>query len=258
MILDEIVENTRLVVENSKWLKPQSQLEQEIKSKRAPRGFAVALKTPGRIRIISELKKASPSGGLIRSDFDPESIAEMYENNGAAAVSILTDEKYFQGRLTFIERVKTVIDLPALRKDFMIDPYQFWEARAAGADCILLIVRILSDNQIRDFLSLTKDLEIDALVETHSASEIERALAAGAELLGINNRDLDTLEVDLDSTRKLRALVPDGLTLVSESGIKTADDIRRLRDWGVDAALIGESLMRAANPGALLYEFANA
>jgi indole-3-glycerol phosphate synthase len=257
MILDEIVQNTRLVVEGAKQLKTLSQLEAEIERESAPRGFAAALKVPGRVRIISELKKASPSGGLIRPDFVPDDIAEMYESHGAAAVSILTDEKYFQGQLAFIQRVKAVIDLPALRKDFMIDPYQFYEARAAGADCILLIVRILSDDQLRDFLSLSRELGMDALVETHSASEIERALAAGAELLGINNRDLDTLDVDLETSRKLRALVPDGPTLVSESGIKTVEDMRKLRDWGMDAALIGESLMRSDNPGALLSELAN-
>jgi indole-3-glycerol phosphate synthase len=258
MILDEIVENTRLVVERAKQLKPQSLLEAEIINVGQTRGFAAALKVSGRIRIISELKKASPSGGLIRPDFVPEQIAEMYEQHGAAAVSILTDEKYFQGQLGYIDRVKAVIGLPALRKDFMIEPYQFYEARAAGADCILLIVRILSDEQIRDFLSLTKELGMDALVETHSKQEIERSLSAGAELLGINNRDLDTLNVDLDTTRKLRQMVPDGPTLVSESGIKTAEDMSKLRDWGVDAALIGESLMRSENPGALLNELANA
>jgi len=210
MILDEIVESTRLVVDRAEQIKPVSQLEEEIKTEAGPRGFAAALKVPGRVRIISELKKASPSGGLIRPDFVPESIAQMYETNGAAAVSILTDEKYFQGQLSFIKRVKDVIGLPALRKDFMIDPYQFYEARAAGADCILLIVQILSDDQIRDFLDLTIELGMDALVETHSETEIERALAAGAKLLGINNRDLDTLEVSLDTTRKFRSLVPDG------------------------------------------------
>ncbi|MDP6361298.1 MAG: indole-3-glycerol phosphate synthase TrpC [Planctomycetota bacterium] len=258
MVLDEVVENTRLVVDRAEQLKPVSQLKEEIETATAPRGFAAALNVSGRVRIISELKKASPSGGLIRPDFVPESIAQMYEKHGAAAVSILTDEKYFQGQLSFIKRVRDVIGLPALRKDFMIDPYQFYEARAAGADCILLIVRILSDDQIRDFLDLTRELGMDALVETHSETEIERALAAGADLLGINNRDLDTLEVSLDTTWKLRSLVPDGPTLVSESGIKTADDMRKLRDWGVDAALIGESLMRSENPGVLLSELANA
>jgi len=258
MILDEIVQHKRLEVDEARKRVPLSEISSRGDGGGPVRPFTPTLRRPGRIRIIAELKKASPSAGLLRPDFVPENIAETYEANGAAALSVLTDQKYFQGELDYVTRARDSTSLPVLRKDFTIDPYQVHEAREAGADCILLIVRILRVEEIKDFLTLARELAMEALVETHSEVEIDTALECGATLIGINNRNLDTLKVDIETTGHLRERIPSGLTVISESGIKTADDIRRLRDWGVDGALIGESLMRSSEPGALLSDLANA
>ncbi|MBI2192872.1 MAG: indole-3-glycerol phosphate synthase TrpC [Planctomycetes bacterium] len=253
MILDEIVQNKRVEVERAKQATPLSHLDAQVALVGPARPFAARLRggwPP--FHIIAEMKKASPSAGVLCPAYDPAAIARAYEAHGASGLSILTDEKYFRGGLADLVRAREAASLPALRKDFTIDAFQVHEARAAGADCVLLIVRILSCQELSDFLVLAKELGMDALAEAHTEGEIEAALEAGAGMIGINNRDLDSLTVSLATTERLRRRIPTGPTVVSESGIKTSDDIRRLRDWGVDAALVGESLLRNRDPGAAL------
>jgi indole-3-glycerol phosphate synthase len=206
-------------------------------------------------RVIAEVKKASPSKGLIRPDCDPVAIAQTYAANGAAALSVLTDAKYFQGQLSFLEGIRTAVTLPLLRKDFIIDAYQVYESRAAHADALLLIVAALRSGQLEDFLGLADDLDMAALLEVHTVEELERCLPLQPRLIGINNRDLRTFHTDIETTLRLLPLVPSDVLVVSESGINTAADITRLQEKGVHAFLIGESLMRAPDPGVKLREF---
>jgi indole-3-glycerol phosphate synthase len=208
------------------------------------RGFAAALRAPAEVRLLAEIKRRSPSAGPIRPGASPQEVAAGYAAGGAAALSVLTDREYFDGSLAALQAVRAVVDLPLLRKDFTLDPLQVWEARAAGADAVLLIVRILDDARLRELLGLAADLGLDRLVEVPDASELERALQAGATLVGVNNRDLRTFRTDLDLTLRLAPRVPAATTLVAESGIRTADDVARLGAAGVDAVLVGESLMR--------------
>jgi indole-3-glycerol phosphate synthase len=205
------------------------------------RGFRRALAAPG-IALIAEVKKASPSKGIIRPDFHPAEIACAYQAAGAAALSVLTDEKYFQGKLAYLEEVRAVVDLPLLRKDFIIHPAQIIEA-VGRADAVLLIVAALTRAELRDFLMLADDCGLDALVEVHDRAELEVALAAGAEIIGINNRDLRTFVVDVETTFRLREYIPEDRLVVSESGIHTHDQVTRLRGAGVDAILVGEAFM---------------
>lgn len=209
-----------------------------------PRPFGAALKSPGRVVLLAELKRRSPSAGEIRPRFDVAAAAREYERGGAAALSILTDREFFGGELGFLARVSEAVGLPVLRKDFMIDPLQLFESRAAGADAVLLIVRILSDAQLGELLGLAGELAMSALVEVHDAGELERALAAGASLVGANNRDLSTFQTDLGVTLGLATRVPAGVTLVAESGIRSAADVELLGAAGVDAILVGEALMK--------------
>ncbi len=206
------------------------------------------------IRIIAEIKKASPSAGLIRADFDSVKIAKIYENNGAACLSVLTDEHFFQGSLEDLRKIKKTVRIPLLRKDFTLDEYQIHEARGAGADAILLIVQILEDSQLKDYCGLARELGMAALVEVHNSGELGRVKKIGAPLIGINNRDLDTFKVDLETTVKLSKESPRESILVSESGISTSNDIKKLRDCGVNVYLIGESLLREKDPGEKLKE----
>jgi len=215
------------------------------------RDFMKALKWPG-IRIIAEVKKASPSAGVIRPDFDPLQIAQIYEENGAACLSILTDEHFFQGKLAYLENVKTHVKIPCLRKDFTLEEYNVYEARAHGADAVLLIARILEDSQLKDYGDLARELGMTALVEVHDEAELERAKKIGAGLIGINNRNLDTFTVDLETTVRLSKNVPEGAWIVSESGISTPDHIRQLGDAGVRVFLIGEAFMKCDDPGQAL------
>ena len=208
------------------------------------RGFAAALRRPGEVRLLAEVKRRSPSAGEIRPGADPVEVARAYESGGAAAVSVLTDREFFGGDLDALRRVRAEVGLPAIRKDFLIDPVQLWEARAAGADAVLLIARILDDTRLAELLGLAAEGGMDALVEVHDAGELERALAAGARLVGVNNRDLGSFTTDLDLSVRLARSVPGGVTLVAESGIRTAGDVDRLGAAGVDAVLVGESLMR--------------
>ncbi len=233
-------------------------LKQRAASGRPARDFAAAISLPGPdIRIIAEVKKASPSKGVIKEAFDPLAIAREYEAGGAAAVSVLTDEKYFQGSLEHLELIKKDLILPILRKDFIIDPYQVYESRDAGADAVLLIAAALpalGANGLQGLLNLTASLGMSALVEVHDEEELEMALGSGARIIGINNRDLKTLHVDISTTIRLAPLVPDDRIVVSESGIKSHAEIVRLQEAGVAAFLIGEALMREDDVGKKLKE----
>ncbi len=212
-----------------------------------PRGFRKALITDPGVSIIAEVKKASPSKGLICPDFDPVFIARDYETGGARAVSVLTDENFFQGSLAFLPEIRAEINLPLLRKDFIIDHFQIEEAAVYGADAILLIVAILEQSLLEELLSHARETGLDALVEVHNHQELERALNAGADLIGVNNRNLRDFTVSLETTFMLKEIVPQDIPLVSESGISTASDMKRLLDHQVTAALIGESLVASSD-----------
>ncbi|MFB3816525.1 MAG: indole-3-glycerol phosphate synthase TrpC [Candidatus Methylomirabilales bacterium] len=264
-ILDRILDRTRAEVEVRKAQTPLARLEAACAAAPPPRDLAAAIRrasgTPrrqGPIRVIAEVKKASPSRGVIRENFDPVALAQEYEKAGAHAISVLTDAPFFHGSLADLSAVRGAVGLPLLRKDFHVEAYQLWEARAAGADAVLLIVATLEDAALRDLLALARRLSLTALVEVHTGDELARALAAGAPVLGINNRNLATFEVALDTTFALLPRVPPDRVLVSESGIATAEDVRRLADAGADAVLVGEGLLRHADVGAGLRRLASA
>jgi len=248
MILDRIVERKREEVAALKrrgLARPAGEVE-------GPRGFMAALLATPEVAIIAELKKASPSKGVIRADFEPAEIARSYQRGGAAALSVLTDRDFFQGSLDYIPLVRGLVNLPVLRKDFIIDPLQVEEAALYGADAILLIAAILDSGQLQDLRLRAEALGMDVLVEVHDEAEAEKSLAAGARLIGVNNRDLRDFSMDLDTTFRLRRLIPAAVPLVSESGIRDHRDIRALAAHGITAALVGETLMRAADPGQAL------
>ncbi|NVM22119.1 MAG: indole-3-glycerol phosphate synthase TrpC [Desulfobacterales bacterium] len=257
MILDQIVAHKQQELERSKEAMPLAALKERVGFADTARGFRHALAQSSDIALIAEVKKESPSAGLIRKDFDPVEIAKIYEDCGAAAVSVLTDEHFFAGSLSIMQQVKQAVSIPVLRKDFIIDPYQLYEARAFGADAVLLIAAILSDEKLRRLLALCKELELDALVEVHDVTERDRAVKAGAEIIGINNRDLRTFAVDLSTTMNLAPGIPEQVICVSESGIKTPDDVNSLRQAGIDAMLVGTALMEAENIEAKIKELLN-
>lgn len=253
-ILDKIYRYKLLeVAENKKRISVEV-LKKDIQKSQNTKPFGSALKSDIGISIIAEIKKASPSVGIIRNDFDPIGIAHLYEAGGAAAISVLTDEKFFQGRLSYLTDVKKSVDLPVLRKDFIIDTYQIYEARSAGADALLLIAALLSKEEIQSFLELAKALGMDCLVEIHSETELQKVLQTNATIIGINNRDLATFKTDLGTTLRLRSMIPDGKIVVSESGIRSREDVKRLADIGVHAILVGETLMKSDDIPTKLHE----
>jgi indole-3-glycerol phosphate synthase len=253
-ILSEIFAHKRLEVEAQKKRTPFADLFQQVEAARPPLDFVAALKRTECAALIAEVKKGSPSKGVMVKDFDPLRLAQTYAANGAAAISVLTDEKYFGGSLDYLRQIAALnLGVPLLRKEFICDPYQIYEARAAGADAILLIVAELSDHQLRIFQGLTHKLGLAALVEVHSRSELTRALNCGATLVGINNRDLRDFSVSLDTTRRLRPLLPSTVTVVAESGISKAEDVNGL---DVDAVLVGEAIVRAEDVAAKVRELA--
>ncbi len=232
-------------------------LEDRIAAAPPVRGFVAALEeriAAGGAAVIAEIKKASPSKGVLREDFRPAEIARSYEQGGAACLSVLTDVDFFQGADEYLQEARAACGLPVLRKDFMIDPWQVREARAIGADCILLIVAALEDGQMRELAEAAAELGMDVLVEVHDMAELERALALPCRMIGINNRDLRTFEVSLDTTLGLLADIPADRLVVTESGIHTPEDVARMRAAGVHAFLVGEAFMRADDPGARLAE----
>ncbi|MGA3001450.1 MAG: indole-3-glycerol phosphate synthase TrpC [Acetobacteraceae bacterium] len=247
-VLLRICANTRMEVAVRKSKMPLEALRQIISARGdQPRGFGAALKDAtihGKYGLIAEIKKASPSGGLIRPDFDPATLARAYRDGGATCLSVLTDEKYFQGTAEHFRAARAAVELPVLRKDFILDSWQVYESRAMGADCILLIMACLTDAEARDLEALARNFNMDVLVEIHDKRELDRALGLETSLIGINNRDLRTLKTDLATTEELAPLVPPDRFLVAESGIRDTDDLRRLSAVGPNCYLVGESLMR--------------
>ena len=254
MILDEILAHKRLEVAERKRVRPLPPLPDAS----APaRRFSQALRQPG-VAFIAEIKRKSPSGGELRPGASAADLAALYLSAGAAALSVLTDATYFGGSDDDLSAARRTSGLPVLRKDFVVDPYQIYEARAIGADAVLLIVRALSQTELHELLKLTQSLGLEALVEAHSAPEVERALQAGARVVGVNNRDLDTLVTDVSLAPRLRALVPAECVFVAESGIAQPEQVALLLEAGVDAVLVGESLLRSADPAAKLRELVEA
>ena len=247
--LDQVVAEKRHEVQSRRWELPEKVLHERATRQTAPRGFRRHLRNSPSVAVIAELKKAAPSSGMLRQDYDIESIARGYAANGAAALSVLTDLTHFQGRMSHLETASRLDLLPVLRKDFIVDAYQIIEARAFGADAVLLIAAALSRQQLCELLAVTEQLGMDALVEVHSDADMEMALASGAPLIGINNRDLQTLQTSLEVTERLAAHLPGDRLIVSESGIRSRDDVRRLSASGIHAVLVGSHLMRQPDPG---------
>ena len=247
-ILDEIIAARRRRLTIARQRMPLIMLKKVLETKRAARDFAAAISGPG-IHVIPEMKQASPARGVLRQNYQPRELAKGYECAGASALSVLTEEDYFHGSLSDLKAAREATRLPVLRKDFIIAPYQVYESAAAGADAVLLIVAALSDEDLRELVELAEILDVAALVEVHTEDELDRALSAGARVIGVNNRNLRTLEVNLETSFHLRAKMPADCIAVTESGIKAPEDLRRLADAGFSAALIGESLLVADDPG---------
>lgn len=250
-ILDDIVATKRQEIAAAKARRSETDLRAEIAAAGPPRDFLCALRGPGRgpVRLIAEVKKASPSKGVIRAEFRPVEIAQTYQTHGASCLSVLTDESYFQGSLDYLRQIRAAVDLPVLRKDFILDHYQILEARAAGADAVLLIAECLDDESLSTLYDAIVQLGMTPLVELYEPANLSRVLAIGAQLIGINNRDLRTFHTDLDHTLRLRRQIPADRVVVGESGIRTFADVQRLAAAGVDAMLVGETLMRHPDIG---------
>ncbi len=252
-ILDDIARYKREEVDRAKARTPLGTLEKKIAEGPGTRGFHARLqerRSSGTFGLIAEIKKASPSKGVIREDFDPDGLARAYEQGGAACLSVLTDSPSFQGSLEYMRIASVAASLPVLRKDFMLDPYQVVEARAYRADCILVILAMVTDDTAEDLLRAARDYGLDVLAEVHDEEQVRRALALGANMIGINNRDLKTFETDLEITLRLAPQIPRDVLVVAESGIATRDDTDRLADAGITTFLVGESLMRQADVAA--------
>jgi indole-3-glycerol phosphate synthase len=253
-ILDEIVISKQAEIAAAKHHLPREKLEVQLTAAPPVRDFRMALAPPGPIRLIAEVKKASPSAQLIRTDFDPLALARTYQTHGASCLSVLTDAPYFQGHLAHLAQIRQAATIPLLRKDFLIDDYQIIEARTAGADAVLLIAEILDDASISRLLRLARHLGMAALLEFHDAVHLPRILDSGADLIGINNRDLRSFHTDIEHTLRLRDQIPSDVLLISESGIRTRHDVERLQAAEISAILVGESLMRAPDIGRAVRE----
>lgn len=249
MILDKIIENKRSEVERTKKSKPLDSLKSELQNLDSTKSFYESISPDGSTKVIAEIKRASPSKGVLRSAFDPVEISKSYASGGASAISVLTDSRFFKGTLNHLRNVRSSVEIPLLRKDFIIDPYQVYESRFYGADAILLIVAALDSTVLRELLELAHSLEMDALVEIHDERELVKAIEAGSKIIGINNRDLKTFDVSLETSLRLCKLIPSEKIIISESGIGSSEDIKRLRSAGISVLLIGETFMRASEPG---------
>lgn len=249
-VLTKIIDHKLIEIAEAKRVRPIEQLLDQAAAASPVRDFVKALQSNPDIGLIAEVKKGSPSAGIIRQDFDPVQIAKTYEQHGASCLSVLTDEKFFLGHLDYLKAVRQSVSIPVLRKDFFIDRYQVLEARAAGADCILLIAECLDDCQLRDLYFYASELGMESLIELYDAENLDRVLKLEPALVGINNRDLRTFVTDLDHTTRLSKQIPATTLLVSESGIKTRSDIDRVKAGGARAILVGESLMKSADIGA--------
>jgi indole-3-glycerol phosphate synthase len=252
MILDKIVKTKTEEVAQSKITVPLADLKKSVKALAPCRDFKAAI-SGNECAIIAEVKCASPSRGKLVENFNPLAIARTYEENGAAAISVLTDEKYFQGKKEYLIQIKEKVQLPLLRKDFIVDPYQVYESRAIGADCVLLIVAVLG-NRLKEFIDLAKEVGLHQLIEVHTQAELDLALASGAEIIGINNRNLDTFVTDINTCKVLTAFIPHEKIVVAESGIRTRADIESIMQAGIHAFLIGEALIVSSDIGKKLRE----
>jgi len=252
--LDDILASTREAVRSAKLRRTTADLKSRIRDREPVRDFYGAISSGTGLKLIAEIKQASPSQGLLRDRFDPAGIARIYEEEGAAAISVLTEERFFKGSLEYLGLVRKAVKSPLLRKDFVIDPYQIQEARAFDTDAVLLIAAILDDSRLLDFQSMARDLGMESLVEVHTEAERDRALKAGARLIGINNRDLATFKTDLETTFNLIRGIPDDRVVVSESGISRRKDVERLMESEADAVLIGETFMKSPDIRAKIRE----
>lgn len=255
MILDDIVEYKKGELQKSLELLPLTELQNRLNDQKPPLDFYTSANADSYPKVISEIKKASPSRGVICENFEPVKIAKSYEANGAAAISVLTDEKFFQGSLDYLSRIREAVNIPLLRKDFTIDPYQIFEARAYGADIVLLIAAILEKEMIKEYLEVVGSLKMNAIVEIHNHEELEKVIDTGCKIIGINNRNLKTFEVDLSTTVELIKYIPEDILVISESGISNPGDIKMLRNLGVNTFLIGESFMKSNDPGGMLSNY---
>jgi len=253
-VLDRILEARRAAVDHRKRALPETALKYGVAAASPLRDFTGAISRSGKLKVLAELKPASPSRGVLRDPFDPIGLGRDLNGAGAAALSVLTEPEFFNGSLKNLRDARGHIPLPGLRKDFIFEPWQVWESRANDADSFLLIVAALSDARLGELMALGRELKMEPLVEVHTGSELDRALKIGARIIGVNNRDLKTLNVDVKTSVELIERIPEQCIAVSESGLRTHDDLLRLRDAGFDAFLIGEQLMQAADPGAALAE----
>lgn len=254
MILSKIISEKRKEVEKARSLMPEQKLKELAQKIYIKSAFKRNIARPHHINLIAELKKASPHRGIIRGDFNPLKIALTYQANGASALSVLTDERFFEGNLKILKELKGKVTLPLLRKDFIIDEYQIYESLYWGADAILLIAHILTEEELANFYRIAKDLGMDVLVEVHNEEDMDKALKSGASIIGINNRDLTTFRIDLSTTQRLVRLIPENKVKVSESGIKTYEDVMFLKSLGIEAVLIGEVFMEASDIAAKMRE----
>jgi indole-3-glycerol phosphate synthase len=254
MFLEKVAEIKREEIAKKKSLFPLKEMEETISLLPPPRGFMEAISQHAPMAVIAEIKRASPSVGIIREDVDLQRIASAYEAGGACAISVLTETHFFKGDLSYLHLIKEKISLPVLQKDFILDPFQIYEGRALGADAILLIASLLDREELKDFVGLVQNLQMVPLIEVHNESDLEKTSNLNLSLIGINNRDLRTFEVDLKTTLRLKREIHSKAKVISESGIKSSDDVRLLREAGVDGILVGEILMRSSNPASKIRE----